>query len=107
MTSGWPGAGGCLENRLGRVEMESANWIGFVAGTLTTIAFLPQLQRTWTTKSADDMSLAMLLTFTTGVFLWLIYGLYLTAWPIVVTNAITFILTLTILVLKLKYQKPR
>ena len=86
--------------------METTNWIGFVAGTLTTIAFLPQLQRTWRTKSADDMSLAMLLTFTTGVFLWLIYGLYLTAWPIVVTNAITFILTLTILVLKLRYQKP-
>ena len=87
--------------------METANWIGFVAGTLTTIAFLPQSQRTWRTKSADDMSLAMLLTFTTGVLLWLIYGLYLTAWPIIVTNAITFILTLTIMVLKLKYQKAR
>ncbi|SPP66485.1 SemiSWEET transporter [Nitrospira lenta] len=87
--------------------METANWIGFVAGTLTTIAFLPQLQRTWRTKSADDMSLAMLVTFTTGVFLWLVYGLYLMAWPIVVTNVITFLLTLTILVLKLKYQKLR
>lgn len=87
--------------------METANWIGFVAGTLTTIAFLPQLQRTWRTKSADDMSLAMLVTFTAGVFLWLVYGLYLMAWPIVVTNVITFLLTLTILVLKLKYQKLR
>jgi MtN3 and saliva related transmembrane protein len=87
--------------------METANWIGFVAGTLTTIAFLPQLQRTWTTKSADDKSLAILLPFTTGVFLWLVYGLYLTAWPIVVTNAFTLTLTLRILVLKLKYQKPR
>ncbi|HEX7767859.1 MAG TPA: SemiSWEET transporter [Nitrospira sp.] len=87
--------------------METANWIGFVAGTLTTIAFLPQVQRTWTTKSADDMSLAMLLIFTTGVFLWLIYGLYLTAWPIILTNAITFMLTFTILVLKLMYQKRR
>jgi len=88
-------------------EMEIANWIGFVAGTLTTIAFLPQLERTWRTKSADDMSLAMLLTFTTGVFLWLIYGLYLMAWPIIATNAITFVLTLAILVLKVKYQKRR
>lgn len=88
-------------------EMEIANWIGFVAGTLTTIAFLPQLERTWRTKSADDMSLAMLLTFTTGVFLWLIYGLYLMAWPIIATNAITFVLTLAILVLKIKYQKRR
>lgn len=88
-------------------EMEIANWIGFVAGTLTTIAFLPQLERTWRTKSADDMSLVMLLTFTTGVFLWLIYGLYLMAWPIIATNAITFVLTLAILVLKVKYQKRR
>ena len=87
--------------------MEIANGIGFVAGTLTTIAFLPQLERTWRTKSADDMSLAMLLTFTTGVFLWLIYGLYLMAWPIIATNAITFALTLAILVLKVKYQKRR
>ena len=87
--------------------MEIANWIGFVAGALTTIAFLPQLERTWRTKSADDMSLAMLLTFTTGVFLWLVYGIYLVAWPIIITNAITFLLTLAILVLKLKYQKQR
>lgn len=87
--------------------MEIANGIGFVAGTLTTIAFLPQLQRTWKTKSADDMSLAMLLTFTMGVFLWLLYGVYLTAWPIIVTNAITFFLTLAILVLKIRYQKQR
>ncbi|MCC6139877.1 MAG: SemiSWEET family sugar transporter [Nitrospira sp.] len=87
--------------------METTNWIGFIAGTLTTIAFLPQVQRTWATKSADDMSLAMLVAFTTGVFLWLIYGVALAAWPIIVTNAITFILTSTILVLKLKYQKKR
>lgn len=87
--------------------MEMVNGLGFVAGTLTTIAFLPQLQRTWLTKSADDMSLGMLLTFTTGVLLWLVYGLYLTAWPIIIANAITLCLTLAILVLKLKYQKPR
>lgn len=96
-----------LGNGLWGSGMEIANWIGFVAGTLTTIAFLPQLERTWRTKSADDMSLAMLLTFTTGVFLWLIYGLYLMAWPVIATNAITFVLTLAILVLKIRYQKQR
>lgn len=85
--------------------MELETWIGFVAGSLTTIAFWPQLQRTWVTKSANDVSLAMLLTFTTGVFLWFIYGLSLHSWPIVVTNAVTFVLTMAILVLKLKYQK--
>lgn len=47
----------------------------------------------------------MLLTFTTGVFLWFLYGLFLHSWPIIVTNAITFVLTLAILVLKLKFQQ--
>ena len=48
--------------------------IGLVAGILTTLAFLLQLTKTWKSKSAKDMSLVMLITVTTGVFLWLIYG---------------------------------
>ncbi len=79
--------------------------IGFTAGALTTIAFWPQLQRTWRTKSADDVSLAMLLTFTTGVALWLVYGVLLNAWPIILTNAVTFVLTTAILFLKLRYRR--
>lgn len=79
--------------------------IGFTAGALTTIAFWPQLQRTWRTKSADDVSLAMLLTFTTGVALWLVYGVLLNAWPIILTNAVTFVLTAAILFLKLRYRR--
>lgn len=85
--------------------MGSTEWIGFVAGTLTTIAFLPQLQRTWRTKSAGDVSFAMLFIFTTGVFLWFLYGLFLNAWPIILTNAVTFLLTMAILVLKIKYRQ--
>lgn len=79
--------------------------IGFTAGLLTTIAFWPQLRRTWTTRSADDVSLAMLLTFTTGVALWFVYGVLLESWPIMVTNAVTFLLTSTILVLKLRFKR--
>lgn len=84
--------------------MELVTAIGFTAGALTTVAFWPQLRRTWTTKSADDVSLAMLLTFTTGVFLWFLYGLLLQSWPIIVTNAVTFVLTAAILVLKLRFK---
>jgi len=84
--------------------MDLVTAIGFTAGGLTTIAFWPQLQRTWTTKSAGDVSLAMLLTFTTGVFLWFLYGLLLESWPIVVTNVVTFLLTAAILVLKLRFK---
>jgi len=79
--------------------------IGFVAGALTTIAFWPQLRRTWMTKSADDVSLGMLLTFTTGVLLWLVYGLLLKSWPIILTNLITFVLTVAILILKLWFRR--
>ena len=84
--------------------MEFVTAVGFTAGALTTVAFLPQLQRTWRTKSADDVSLAMLLTFTTGVLLWFVYGLLVQSWPIVVTNVVTFLLTAAILILKLRFR---
>jgi MtN3 and saliva related transmembrane protein len=84
--------------------MDLATAIGFTAGALTTIAFWPQLRRTWLTRSADDVSLAMLLTFTTGVFLWLVYGLLVHSWPIIVTNVVTFLLTAAILVLKIRLK---
>lgn len=87
--------------------MELVTAIGFTAGALTTIAFWPQLQRTWTTRSADDVSLAMLLTFTTGVLLWFVYGLLVQSWPIMVTNVVTFLLTAAILALKLRFKARR
>ncbi len=84
--------------------MDQVTLIGLLAGTLTTIAFIPQLQQTWRTRSAQDVSLGMLLTFTTGVFLWLVYGLLLDALPIILANLVTLVLTLAILILKLRYR---
>ena len=84
--------------------MDHVTLIGLIAGTLTTIAFIPQLQQTWRTRSAQDISLSMLLTFVTGVFLWLIYGLLLGALPIILANLITLILTSAILILKMRYR---
>jgi len=85
-------------------RMDHVTLIGLLAGTLTTIAFIPQLQQTWRTRSAQDVSLGMLLTFTIGVFLWLIYGLLLGALPIILANLITLVLTLAILILKVRYR---
>jgi MtN3 and saliva related transmembrane protein len=85
--------------------MELVTLIGFTAGALTTIAFWPQLQRTWTTRSAEDVSLAMLLTFITGVSLWFVYGMLVHSWPIIITNVVTFVLTAAILVLKLRFRR--
>jgi len=87
------------------LAMDMVTSIGFLAGALTTMAFWPQLRRTWMTRSAADVSLGMLLTFTTGVMLWLVYGLLLQSWPIILTNLVTFVLTVAILILKLRYSR--
>lgn len=78
--------------------------LGLTAATLTTIAFLPQMWQTWRTKSAKDVSYTMLITFMSGLFLWLIYGIYLHALPIILANSVTFVLNLIILWLKIKYR---
>jgi MtN3 and saliva related transmembrane protein len=83
--------------------MDTVTMIGFIAGALTTIAFLPQLTKTWKTKSTEDVSLAMLVTFTSGVLLWLIYGLLIDAPPIIAANTVTLLLASAILALKIKY----
>ena len=81
------------------------NLFGFSAALLTTIAFLPQLYKTWTTKSAEDVSLIMLILFITGLICWIIYGLKINSIPILVANVITFIFNFSILILKITYSK--
>jgi MtN3 and saliva related transmembrane protein len=78
--------------------------LGFVAGTLTTLSFLPQVHKAWSTKRCDDLSMGMLLSFGTGVLLWMIYGLFLWAAPIIVTNVITLALIVILVVLKARYR---
>jgi MtN3 and saliva related transmembrane protein len=77
-----------------------ANIIGAVAGTLTTIAFVPQVLRTWRTRRADDISMGMLLLFTTGVALWEVYGLIIGAPPVIAANGVTLVLAVMMIVLK-------
>ena len=77
--------------------------IGFIAATLTTIAFLPQVLKVWKTRSARDISLGMYCLFATGVLLWLVYGLLIVAWPVIIANVITLALALLIIGMKLKF----
>jgi MtN3 and saliva related transmembrane protein len=79
-------------------------YIGFFAAFCTTIAFLPQALKIWKTKSTKDISLYMFVIFTIGVFSWLVYGIIISDLPIILANAITLILSLFILVFKLKYN---
>jgi MtN3 and saliva related transmembrane protein len=78
--------------------------LGLTAATLTTSAFLPQVIKTWQTKSAKDVSVAMLITFCLGIFLWLLYGIFRQDLAIILANAVTLILNLVILYLKLRYK---
>ena len=78
--------------------------IGYAAGFLTTIAFVPQVWKIWTTKSAKDVSLQTFIAFTIGVALWLAYGILKQEPPLIVWNAVTLALAAAILTMKLKYR---
>jgi MtN3 and saliva related transmembrane protein len=79
--------------------------IGFTAATLTTVALVPQLVRVWRLRSAREISLGMFLMFSVGVTLWLVYGLAVHAMPVVLANAVTLVLSLAILGLKLRFDR--
>jgi len=84
--------------------MESANTLGLIAAALTTVAFIPQVVKIWKSRHTLDISLGMFSIFSVGVFLWLLYGIQLDALPIILSNGITLVLSLTILVFKLRYK---
>ncbi|OGI52176.1 MAG: hypothetical protein A3A87_00755 [Candidatus Muproteobacteria bacterium RIFCSPLOWO2_01_FULL_60_18] len=84
--------------------MESANTLGLIAGALTTVAFIPQVVKIWKSKHTLDISLGMFAIFSVGVLLWLLYGIQLRALPIILSNGVTLVLSLTILVFKLRYK---
>jgi MtN3 and saliva related transmembrane protein len=79
-------------------------YIGFFAAFCTTIAFLPQAIKVYKSKSTKDISLYMFLIFTIGVFSWLVYGIVISDLPIILANAVTLILSLFILIYKIKYK---
>ena len=78
--------------------------IGLAAATLTTAAFVPQVYKTWKTKSVDELSLTMYLVFFIGIVLWLIYGIYINSFSIILANIITGLLVLALIYFKLKYK---
>jgi MtN3 and saliva related transmembrane protein len=89
--------------KTGVCRMDWITLLGYAAATCTTFAFIPQLLKTWRSKSAGDVSWGMLIIFSAGLLLWLIYGIFLNAWPIIVANSITLGLNLLILGLKARH----
>jgi len=78
--------------------------LGYIAGSCTTVAFLPQVYRAWRTKSCKDLSPGMLMLFAIGILLWLIYGILIQELPIIIANGATFVLVLVIVILKFNFD---
>lgn len=83
--------------------MLSSELIGYCAAALTTLSFVPQAWLTFRTRDVRGISLGMYSVFTIGVALWLLYGVLMGAWPIVLANAVTLALASVILGMKLRY----
>ncbi len=83
----------------------STQSVGLIAGSLTTISFVPQVVRIWQRKHAEDISTSMFIIFIIGVALWLWYGFRLGAWPVIIANTITLGLASLILVLKFHFRR--
>jgi MtN3 and saliva related transmembrane protein len=80
----------------------SAEWTGYVAATLTTLAFVPQAIKTIRSRDTRSISLGMYVVFTIGLAFWLVYGIVLHSWPMILSNVVTLGLSSTILALKLR-----
>ena len=84
--------------------MDTIVIVGYIAGALTTIAFVPQVVRAWKLKETRDLSLAMLVLFSIGIFLWTCYGFWTESLPIIAANVTTFALVIVLLGLKIRYN---
>jgi len=86
-------------------SMDNTQLLGLIAGTCTTIAFLPQVIKTWKSKTAKDLSLGMFSFFCFGVLLWLIYGIRMGDIPVIIANLFTLILASILLFFKLRFKE--
>lgn len=78
-------------------------WIGYVAAFLTTASFVPQAWLTFKTRDVRGISLGMYSAFTLGVALWVIYGVLIQAWPVVIANLVTLVLAASILWMRWRF----
>jgi len=87
--------------------MNAVELLGTAAGILTTVAFIPQVAKIWRSGTAEDISLLTFSLYSAGLLLWLLYGIALRSLPLMVANGITFLLTLSVLALKLRHMRAR
>ena len=81
------------------------DFVGYAAASLTTFCFLPQLLHTFKTKSVKDLHVGAMILFDLGLGLWLVYGIYLHSWPMILANTLTLVFQLALLGLKFRYGR--
>ncbi len=84
--------------------MDAIQFLGLVAGGFTTLAFVPQVIKTYKSRSAKDLSLGMFAIFFAGVALWLVYGLLKQDVPVIMANLVTLVLAFTLIVFKFRFR---
>jgi len=85
--------------------MTGTDILGYAAGAITSLTFLPQVIKTWKEKSAKDVSLLMFIIAAVNEVMWIVYGALLDNWVIILTNSIVLAMSLTMIFLKLRYNK--
>ena len=85
--------------------MNYIDLIGYLGSFLSCITFIPQVYKTWQTKSAGDLSMTMMLIVVTSTIVWLIYAFALMLWPVIIANSIICVLSLMLIYFKLTFEK--
>jgi len=87
------------------MEIDMMELVGILAGCCTTASFVPQVLHSWRTKSVEDISLRMYLLLCFGIILWLVYGFNIGSFSLILANGVTFVLTVAILIMKIRYGR--
>ena len=87
--------------------MEFTEFLGYLGAFLSSITFIPQVVKTWKTKSAKDLSMNMLLIIVTSTIVWLVYAIPLVLYPVIIANTIIFVLSTWLVIFKLRHKEQR
>jgi MtN3 and saliva related transmembrane protein len=84
--------------------MDLKNFLGYTATTISIVSLIPQIIKTWKSKSTADLSLGMYILGSLGVLFWVLYGVSLSSIQLIITNSVVLLCSLFILILKIKYK---
>jgi MtN3 and saliva related transmembrane protein len=85
--------------------MDWIQFAGHFGAFLSSVTFIPQVYRVWKTRSANDLSMTMMLIVFTSTIIWLVYGVALMLWPVILANSVIAVLSLMLIYFKLVFKR--